>query len=57
LLSELSRQVIYYKIKENLVVMNNLYYKVAVASVCTALSFTLVANKEAKAASFTLTDT
>jgi hypothetical protein len=34
--------------------MNNLYYKVAVASICTALSFTLGANKEAKAATFTL---
>jgi hypothetical protein len=34
--------------------MNTLYHKVAVASVCTALSFALVANKEAKAASFTL---
>jgi hypothetical protein len=35
--------------------MNNLYHKVAIASVCTALSFTLGANKEAKAATFTLT--
>jgi hypothetical protein len=35
--------------------MNNLYHKVAVASVCTALSFTLGVNKEAKAATFTLT--
>jgi hypothetical protein len=35
--------------------MNNLYHKVAVASVCTALSFTWGANKEAKAATFTLT--
>jgi len=34
--------------------MNNLYHKVAVASVCTALSFALVANKEAKAAIFSL---
>jgi hypothetical protein len=34
--------------------MNTLYHKVAVASVCTALSFALVTNKEAKAASFTL---
>jgi hypothetical protein len=57
LLSKLSSQVIYYKRKENLVVTNNLYHKVAVASVCTALSFTWVANKEAKAASFTLTGT
>jgi hypothetical protein len=30
--------------------MNNLYHKLAIASVCTALSFALVANKEAKAA-------
>jgi len=37
--------------------MNNLYHKVAVASVCTALSFTLGANKEAKAATFYLTAT
>jgi len=35
--------------------MNSLYHKVAVASVCTALSFTLGANKEAKAATFNLT--
>jgi hypothetical protein len=33
-----------------LVVMTHLYDKVAVASVCTALSFALVANQEAKAA-------
>jgi len=37
--------------------MNKLYHKVAVASVCTALSFTLGANKEAKAVTFTLTGT
>jgi hypothetical protein len=43
--------------KENLVVMNNFYHKVAVASIYTALSFTLVANKEAKAATFNLTPT
>jgi hypothetical protein len=30
--------------------MNSFYHKVAVACVCTALSFTLGANKEAKAA-------
>jgi hypothetical protein len=42
-----------FTIKGNLVFMNNLYYKVAVASVCTALSFALEANKEAKAATFT----
>jgi hypothetical protein len=35
--------------------MNNRYQKVAFASVCTALSFALLANKEAKAATFTLT--
>jgi hypothetical protein len=37
--------------------MNNLYNKVAVTSICTALSFTLVTNKEAKAATFNLTGT
>uniref|UniRef100_UPI00403F791B PEP-CTERM sorting domain-containing protein n=1 Tax=Microcoleus sp. OTE_8_concoct_300 TaxID=2964710 RepID=UPI00403F791B len=36
--------------------MNNLYHKVAVASVGIALGFTLGANKEAKAATFTLTN-
>ena len=35
--------------------MNNLYHKAAVAFVCTALSFTLGANKEAKAATIILT--
>jgi hypothetical protein len=45
-----------FTIKGNLVFMNNLY-KVALISVCTALSFTLGANKEAKAARFTLTAT
>jgi len=34
--------------------MNNLSHKVVVASVCTALGFVLGANKEAKAATFTL---
>jgi hypothetical protein len=34
--------------------MNNLYHKVAVAFACTALSCALGANKEAKAATFTL---
>jgi hypothetical protein len=34
--------------------MNNLYHKVAVASVCTALGFALAANQEAKAATITL---
>jgi len=37
--------------------MNNLYRKFAVASVCTALSFALGANKEAKAATFSLPPT
>jgi hypothetical protein len=37
--------------------MNNLYHKVAVTSICTALSFTLVTNKEAKAATFNLIGT
>ena len=37
--------------------MNNLYHKVAVASVCTALSFTLGANKEVKAATITVPPT
>ncbi len=37
--------------------MNNLYHKVAVASVCTALGFALGANPEAKAATFTLAPT
>jgi hypothetical protein len=34
--------------------MNNLYHKVAVAFACTALSCALGANKEAKAATFTV---
>jgi hypothetical protein len=46
-----------FTIKRNLVFMNNLYQKVAFASVCTALGFVLVPNKEAKAAVFTLTST
>jgi len=43
--------------KENLVFMNNLYRKVAVTSVGIALGFALGVNKEAKAATFTLTGT
>jgi len=43
-----------FTIKGNLVFMNNLYHKIAVASICTALSFTLGTNQEAKAATFTL---
>jgi hypothetical protein len=34
--------------------MNNFYHKIAVASVCIALSFALETHKEAKAATFTL---
>jgi len=37
--------------------MNNLYHKVAVVSVGIALAFTLGANKEARAATFTFTST
>jgi hypothetical protein len=44
-----------FSIKGNLVFMNNFYHKIATASVCTALSFTLGANQEVKAATFTLT--
>src|SRR4028119_173316 len=36
--------------------MKNLYRKVALASVCTALGFALGANKEVKAATFILED-
>src|SRR4028119_269800 len=46
-----------FTIKGNLVFMNNLYHKFAVASVGIALGFTLGANKEAKAATFTLQPT
>ena len=37
--------------------MKNLYYKVALASLCPALSFVSGANKQAKAATFTLPST
>jgi hypothetical protein len=37
--------------------MNNLYHKVAVASVCTALAFVLGASKEVKTTTITLTPT
>jgi hypothetical protein len=37
--------------------MNNLYHKVAVASVCTALGFALGASEKVKAATITLTPT
>ena len=43
-----------FTIKRNLVFMNNLYQKVAVAYVGIALGFTLGATKEVKAATFTL---
>jgi hypothetical protein len=43
-----------FSIKGNLVFMNNLYHKIAVASVCTALSFAVGANTEVKAATITL---
>jgi hypothetical protein len=43
-----------FSIKRNLVFMNNLYCKVAAASVGIALGFTLGVNKEAKAATFIL---
>jgi hypothetical protein len=52
----MSSQLMVFSIKRNLVFMNNLYRKVAAASVGIALGFTLGANKEAKAATFTLTD-
>ena len=45
-----------FSIKRILVFMNNLYRKVAAASVGLALGFSLGANKEAKAATFTLTN-
>jgi hypothetical protein len=44
-----------FTIKGNLVVMNSFYHKIAIVSVCTALTFTLGANQEAKAVTFTLT--
>jgi len=47
--------IVYYK--RNLVLMSNLYHKVAVASVCTALGFALGANTEVKAATFNLAPT
>jgi hypothetical protein len=43
-------------IKGNLVFMKNLYGKIALASVCTALGFALGASKEVKAATFILED-
>jgi hypothetical protein len=46
-----------FTIKGDLVFMNNIYYKVAVVSACTALGFFLGANKEASAATFILPPT
>jgi len=46
-----------FNIKGNSIFMNNLYHKLAIASVCTTLSFALGANKEAKAAIFSLPST
>jgi hypothetical protein len=46
-----------FTIKGNLVIMHNLYRKVAVASVCTALSFVLGASEEVKAATITVPPT
>jgi hypothetical protein len=45
-----------FAIKGNLLFMKNLYRKVAVASVCTALGFALGANEEAYSATFTFTN-
>jgi hypothetical protein len=47
--------IVYYK--RNLVVMTNLYDKVAVASVCTALSFVMGASEEVKAVTITVPPT
>jgi len=44
-------------IEGSLVFMNNIYHKATVATVCTALSFTLGASEEVKAATFNLTPT
>jgi hypothetical protein len=41
-----------FTIKGNLIFMNNLYHKVAVASVCTALGFAIGASEEAYSATF-----
>jgi hypothetical protein len=43
--------------KRNLFFMNNVYNKVAVASVCTALAFAIGESKEVKAATFSLPST
>jgi hypothetical protein len=41
-----------FTLKRNLVFINNLYHKLAVASICTALGFAIGASEEAKAATF-----
>jgi hypothetical protein len=46
-----------FTLKRNLVFMNNLSHKVAVASLCTALGFVLGASEEVKAATFTMIPT
>jgi len=46
-----------FTLKRNLVFMNNLSHKVAVTSVCTALSFVLGASEEVKAATITVPPT
>jgi hypothetical protein len=46
-----------FSIKGNLVFMKNLYRKVAVASVCTALGFAMGASEEVKAATITVPPT
>ena len=46
-----------FTIKRNLVVMNNLYHKVAVASIFITLSFILEPSEEVKAATISLTPT
>jgi hypothetical protein len=44
-----------FTIKRNFVFMNNIYYKFAVTSVCTALGFALGADEKAYSTTFTLT--
>jgi hypothetical protein len=46
-----------FTIKGNLVFISNLYHKIAIASVCTALSFASGANEEAYSATFTFLPT
>jgi hypothetical protein len=55
-LNKLFSKVIWYKkkFKGNLIFMSNLYHKVIVTCVCTALGFALGANKKAEAATFSI---